>query len=208
MIARVSIRSSHVWSDRCLDSCPTETGDAGNDGTHLYADDPDALGRVYVGPYLHLSPAFSMVAADAASGAVCGYALATTDTTAFFERFAEEWAPPLRALFADPPLDARAAWTPAQHMHRVCHHPRELHCRVPPAVDQRRYPAHLHIDLVPRAQGRGLGRMLISALLGELQRAGVVGVHLGMHPMNARAKVHNRRGFGQQKARRRPKLTL
>ena len=155
----------------------------------MYAEDPDALGRVYVGPYLHLSPEFSLVAADAATGRVCGYALAAADTAAFFARFEREWAPLVSAQCADPPLDARAVWSPAQHMHRVCHHPTEQHCRVPPAVDQRRYPAHLHIDLLPRAQGRGLGRKLISRLLGELQRAGVVGVHLGMHPLNARAKV-------------------
>ena len=29
-----------------------KTGDHGADGTDLYVEDPDALGRIFVGPYL------------------------------------------------------------------------------------------------------------------------------------------------------------
>jgi hypothetical protein len=41
------------------------TGDSGADGTELYAEDPDSLGRYYVGPYLSYCPEFSFAIEDA-----------------------------------------------------------------------------------------------------------------------------------------------
>lgn len=40
------------------------------------------------------------------------------------------------------------------------------------------YPAHLHINLLPEARGRGLGGMLVRRWLDELRRLGVPGCHL------------------------------
>jgi ribosomal protein S18 acetylase RimI-like enzyme len=45
----------------------------------------------------------------------------------------------------------------------------------------------LHIDLQERAQGTGLGRLLIERLLGELRERAVPGVHLGVDVTNANA---------------------
>ena len=58
---------------------------------------------------------------------------------------------------------------------RLIHEP-----EVTPAELAEAYPAHLHIDLLERARGRGLGRLLIERLLGELRARGVPGVHLGV----------------------------
>ena len=41
------------------------TGNHGADGEPFYRDDPDALGRVYVGPYLAFEPDFSLMLEDA-----------------------------------------------------------------------------------------------------------------------------------------------
>ncbi len=58
---------------------------------------------------------------------------------------------------------------------------------LPQCAEFRAYPAHLHIDLLPRAQGRGLGRRMIATLLGALHARGVGGVHLEMSAFNERA---------------------
>ena len=50
-----------------------------------------------------------------------------------------------------------------------------------------RYPSHLHIDLLPEAQGQGFGRRLIERLIGQLDERGSSGVHLGVSKANHRA---------------------
>ncbi len=40
------------------------------------------------------------------------------------------------------------------------------------------YPAHLHIDLLPEAQGQSWGRKLIQTLVVALREQGVSGLHL------------------------------
>jgi ribosomal protein S18 acetylase RimI-like enzyme len=49
------------------------------------------------------------------------------------------------------------------------------------------YPAHLHIDLLPEAQGKGWGRALIDALLAALRNRKVPGLHLGVGGANTGA---------------------
>jgi ribosomal protein S18 acetylase RimI-like enzyme len=49
------------------------------------------------------------------------------------------------------------------------------------------YPSHLHIDLLPRMQGRGLGRQLMETLLAALRASGSRGVHLHVGRANERA---------------------
>ena len=49
------------------------------------------------------------------------------------------------------------------------------------------YPAHLHIDLKARAQGKGLGSAMIKTLLHALKSKGAAGVHLEMSSVNYRA---------------------
>ena len=165
-----------------------ETGDHGADGTSFYTDDPDALGRIFVGPYLAFEPELSFVLED--DEGVCGYVLATTDSRAFFARYEAEWRPALARDFPEPCGDP-AGWTRAQQVHREYHHP-DYHC--PEPYDS--YPAHAHIDLVPRAQGRGFGQPMMQHIVAELAKRGVPGVHLGVSGRNERALAfYARLGF-------------
>jgi len=51
----------------------------------------------------------------------------------------------------------------------------------------KRYPAHLHIDLLPAARGQGAGRRLINAWLDRLRSLDVAGCHLQTFAENHRA---------------------
>lgn len=160
------------------------TGEAGSDATALYRD-PDLLGHVYCGPYPVADPALTFVVAD--EHGVGGYVVATADTVAFDEWLDEHWWPVLRAehpLRADPG-DGTADHVLVERLQRWPH-------TTPPAG----FPAHLHIDLLPRLQGQGWGRRLIDALRDELRSRGVPGVHLGVDPRNTGAVAFYRRlGF-------------
>jgi ribosomal protein S18 acetylase RimI-like enzyme len=58
------------------------------------------------------------------------------------------------------------------------------------------YPSHLHIDLLPRAQGRGLGRAMMERVLDLLRRHGSRGAHLGVSLPNRAAQAFYRKlGF-------------
>lgn len=50
-----------------------------------------------------------------------------------------------------------------------------------------RWPAHLHLDLLPAGRGKGLGRRLMEAWLARLNECGSPGVHLGTFAENANA---------------------
>lgn len=175
----VSIRHAEPRDRDALYEICLLTGDSGQDGRHLYSD-PEILGHVYAGPYLALQPDFAFVAED--SGGVAGYVLGTPDTAAFEARLDAEWWPTLRERYADPG-EVDAAQIPRDAViARKFYHPG----RADPAL-LGRYPAHLHIDLLPRLQGKGAGRALMTTLLDALHDAGVPGVHLGVGAANTHA---------------------
>ncbi len=164
-----------------------KTGDRGADGEPLFRDDPDALGRVFVGPYLKFEPDLALMLQDASG--VCGYALASFDSRAFYDRYEREWRPGLCAQFPAPTGD-RSAWTPLQWTYHEYHHP-EYFC--PEPYDE--FPSHLHIDLLPRGRRQGHGQTMMNTLMDRLQARGSPGVHLGMHASNEPA-YHFYRALG------------
>ena len=165
------------------------TGDSGRDATHLHTD-RDALGHVYVGAYLAFEPELALVLEDGAG--VCGYALAALDTRDFQRRYVEEWLPPLRARRAAPAGPA-AGWSRDEQLWHLYHHP-ELFLPEPYAD----HPSHLHLDLLPRAQGRGHGRAMMEELLGRLAGRGSPGVHLAMaHDNHRAAAFYAKLGFSE-----------
>ena len=52
-------------------------------------------------------------------------------------------------------------------------------------MDAKKYPAHLHIDILPEAQHQGYGAKLMDVLMDYLAEKGVKGVHLGVGGDNA-----------------------
>jgi ribosomal protein S18 acetylase RimI-like enzyme len=164
--------------DALYDIC-LKTGDGGRDASDLYAD-PRRLGQLYAAPYAVLEPRCCFVAQD--DEGVCGYVVGALDTFAFEKRCRAEWWPPLRREVSEPSDKPRDAWTPDERLAHLIHHPE----RTPRAVNQP-YPSHLHINLYPRQQGRGLGRRLVDRWLERIWLLGSIGAHLGVAPANQRA---------------------
>lgn len=149
-----------------LEIC-VRTGDAGRDASGLHPDARVLTDR-YATPYLDLEPALAVLAT--VGDEVVGYVLGTADTARFAERFA---AHPSSLTAAERREHADRLLTPEAAL----------------------LPAHLHIDLLPAAQGRGAGRALIEAFVAALP-AGTAGVHLVVDPANTGAQAFYRRvGF-------------
>ena len=163
--------------DALYDIC-LATGAAGADAAHLYRD-PKIIGHIYAGPYGVLEPQSALVVED--DGGVGGYIIGTQDTFRFEKELEAEWWPALRARYADP-AGPREGWSADERMAYLMHHP----ARTPRRISEP-YPAHLHIDMLPRLQGMGVGRKLIAAWLAQMAVRGVAAAHLGVGPANARA---------------------
>lgn len=162
-----------------------QTGDSGKDATELYRN-PDLLGHVYVGPYLVGQPAHAFVAADMQG--VAGYTFAAIDTRAFEAWEESEWWPSLREQY---PLTEGTS--PDDEVIGLLHNPESA-----PDEVVAEYAAHLHIDLLPRIQGQGLGRALMERVLESLRENGANGVHLGVADDNENAtQFYRHLGFDE-----------
>ena len=166
-----------------------QTGDAGQDATPLHQD-RELLGHVHVGPYLALEADLVAVLEDAAG--VCGYVVGVPDTRLFRRRLEDEWLPPLRRRYPAPAGNP-SHWSPDEQLCHLIHRPPEA-----PASVVDRFPAHLHINLLPRAQGRGQGHRMMAHLLSRLRGSGASAVHLGVLARNRRAvRFYRGLGFGE-----------
>ena len=130
-------------------------------------------------PYLAYEPQFALILED--GDGVCGYAMGALDSKVFFDRYEREWRPGLCARFPEPRGDS-AKWSRPQMVYSWYHHPDYF---MPEPYD--RYPSHLHIDLLPRAQGRGFGRRMMEGVMDRLRACGSPGAHLGVSIPNSGA---------------------
>ncbi|WP_372593678.1 GNAT family N-acetyltransferase [Actinotalea sp.] len=161
------------------------TAESGGDARGLYCDD-DLVPDIYAGPYLELEPDLAFVVDD--GGRAVGYVLGARDTPAFAAAFRERWLPRVAGRHPEPPS---APSTPAEAMLASLHDPERM---VRPELAP--YPAHLHVDLLPQAQGQGWGRVLIRTLLAELRGHGIAAAHLTHAPENVNAAAfYARLGF-------------
>jgi ribosomal protein S18 acetylase RimI-like enzyme len=167
----------------CFDVC-VRTAAVGADARGHYSSDA-LMGDLFFGPYVDLDPALAFVVATGQH--VLGYVVATADTREFVRRYRSELLPEFARRY--PLVDPASG--PEAFMISLGHDPERL---LLPVVDA--YPAHLHIDLLPEVQGRGLGRRLIDTERSALAARGVPAVHLSMMTANRAARAfYDRLGF-------------
>jgi len=172
MIRPVELGDLDALYEVCL-----RTGDAGDDASARFVDGR-LLGEVYVGPYLRMPSGIGFTAVE--EGIPSGYVLAAVDTRQFEAECEADWWPPLRDRYPQPVAEDPS--TDDAEIIALIHDPES-----PPDEIVARYPAHLHIDLLPELQGRGVGREMMGRLLDDLRARGVPGVHLGVDARNQRA---------------------
>lgn len=160
------------------------TGNNGQDASGLYAD-PDLLGHFYAGPYAVLEPDLCFVLT--CQKKPCGYILGASDSARYQSWFEAEWSPMLRERYPLP--------DPSDKTADACHI-RLMHTGYRFDPDLENYPAHLHIDLLPEAQGKGLGRQLMETFIAKLREKKVPGLHLIVGSANTGAvQFYQRVGF-------------
>ena len=175
------------FESRDLDAAYRICHEVGNKGAGP-DDDPGIIGHVYVGPYAKLAPELAFVAED--DEGVCGYVLGVLDSKSHYQRYVDEWLPVICALYAEPEGDEEQ-WSRTEQILSGLHNPEFF---APPQLAK--YPSHLHIDLLPRAQGKGLGTRMIDHTIERLKELGSCGVHLETEAANKDAqRFFRKNGF-------------
>jgi ribosomal protein S18 acetylase RimI-like enzyme len=144
------------------------TAAAGKDSTGR-TQLPDLVSDIFAVPYTVHDPEFCFVVDDGER--VVGYIVGCGDTPAFATWFRDEWVPEVAGKYpawADMPR----SWD--RFMVYVLHHSYDR-MAVP---DVAGYPSHLHLDLVPEYQRKGLGGELMATYLAALRAGGVPAVHV------------------------------
>lgn len=161
------IRPFRAGDEPALADICLKTADAGADATGVL-DDDDLWAEIFVLPYAARHPEFAFVV-ESDDGRVVGYIVSAPDTAAFEEWFATQWWPRFTTRWPQP-------GDGGSRQDGILRYAYGRAGGAQPFGDE--YPAHLHIDLLPEAQGLGLGRRLIETLEQALRDAGVRGLHL------------------------------
>jgi GNAT superfamily N-acetyltransferase len=171
-----SIRPASADNRPILSRICLLTGDAGQSGEGQYHF-PELLGLVYAEPYVVVPPwfGFLLVCTESdGSDEVVGYVLGTPYTRAFESAIEKTWYTHLWPKYPKDPYPPNA--TPAdQHMINVIHTPDTA----PQAVIDVSQ-AHIHIDLLPQAQGKGWGTKLIAKAVEYLKEQGCDSLFVGI----------------------------
>lgn len=150
------------------------TGADGGDASGTI--DEEILGHFFAAPYAILEPELCFILTD--FGVPVGYVLGTQDSHKFAEATEAKWWPHLREKYPLRDQDDRS---------REAMMVKAIHSGYQAPEISTEYPAHLHIDLLPEAQGRGLGREMVETFISALTDRGVRGLHLGVSKGNHRA---------------------
>ncbi len=154
--------------------------------------DPLLVGLRWAAGYIRHSPEYCFIAEDSRNEPT-GYLLCAPDTLKYQKYYNENIAGEIRERLSllrqnQPLLYSRFSDSFAP---RTPHYSR-------PALQNicTDYPAHLHINLLPKARGTGTGGALMTQLFSLLDKSGCPGLHLLTGRQNTRAAgFYRRMGF-------------
>ena len=153
--------------------------------------DPELVSYRWAAWYVRHAGDFSFAAVDG-NGKAVGYVLCAPDTNEYTLSYETEMVP----LIEERMQRLRISHPELYERFRLSFLPEAGEYSLPELRSVlREYPAHLHIDLLPGYQKRGLGGRLMEALLERLRGAGTAGVHLCVGTGNVNAVGFYRR-FG------------
>lgn len=169
-----------------------QTGNSGTDATRLFKD-PYILGQYYAAPYFFYDIRLCFIAELHAVPQ--GYLVAVQDTEAYRKWLSTEWLPKLVERYPLDSLNNTGLSRNEQNIIQILH---SDHTTTPDTSRElyTKYPAHLHIDLLPSLQGKGCGRELMQTLFTELKKRNTPGLHLGVDKDNTTAQgFYKKMGF-------------
>lgn len=170
------------------------TSDAGKSGLALH-DFPELPGLTYATPYLTRKSTWAYVLEEEDTKEVVGYVVGAYDTRAYEEDVFNNWFPvhAIRYRCGSPLENPNIKSSDKSYLERYQNpkkHYRALDANVAFS------PAHLHINILGKHQGKGWGRRMIGKAVEHLKEMGLDGLWVGIDPRNEEARrFYKRIGF-------------
>jgi len=171
----ILLREAIIGDEQQVSQICLQTANSGTDATDLYSY-PDLPALVWATPYLHFDACFCFVIEQ--DEQLLGYIVSVPDTEAFKRWQDENWWPIVEKRLQ--------GFEPKTEFDQLGLSAIKNEKQSAPSF-AKQFPAHLHINLLPEAQGTGFGRKLIEAACKKLASAQVTGVHLGVSKQNTNA---------------------
>ena len=172
---KLTIRTAIPDDEEGIARVCLKTADSGQDASSLYSRS-DIPALIWATPYLIHSLEHCFVVEK--DREILGFVVTTANTRTFEAWQKTSWWPE-----AERRLQSFQPETNRDHEVVTI-----VDAKGPPAPSYADdYPAHLHINLLPEAQGTGFGRKLITTALDILRKDQVTGLHLGVAFKNTKA---------------------
>lgn len=132
--------------------------------------------------YVKFEPENGFVAVDNESNRVAGYIIGTLDTVVQEKRFSRTmtWSIVLRAITV-------TSWRYPESFRTLLHFNRYMNRQSWLHEIHEKYRAHLHINILPEFQHRGIGSRLLERFEQHVSDCGVAGIHLSTSERNVSA---------------------
>jgi len=132
------------------------------------------VGHYYAAPYLYFDIECCFVAT--VEKIPKGYILGTLNTEEYTKWLNKEWLPKIRNYYDLNKLNVNDHFE--AHLNSCIINDTKFEEQL---IE---YPAHLHIDLLPELQGKGMGRKLMNVFFETCRKKNAVKVHLGVSKEN------------------------
>lgn len=184
----MEIRNYKPTDIRYLYDICLKTGNSGKDASRMYRN-IFLLGEFYAAPYVKFHPELAFILEE--NGIPLGYIIGTDDSIRFRQLTEKYWFNVLRDKYPYPSDTDKSDDAKIVRLIYNGYSPRE---------ELTAYPAHLHIDILPAGQGKGMGRKLIHTFINKLKELNVPALHLEVGKKNINAiNFYKKTGFEQLK---------
>ena len=146
------------------------------DANFSFQNFPDIIGDIRVIPYLEFSPGLCFVAED--NWRVCGYIMATCDSTEFYKFLMETWLPRIRKKYPCPNDD-----TELNSETRLCAslYQTKIDMTSSILID---FPSHFQVDLTTHDRSRSILTRMVRCIISVLKAKGSKGIHVEVNEEN------------------------
>lgn len=178
---KIEIRNAEITDLPYLYDICLKTGYNGDDASHLYSD-PWLVGQYYVAPYVVYDATNCLIAydSDADYQKPLGYIVGSDNTDMYYKWFYSTWTKHLQKIYGN-----CMVWKTDYEKWLIEGLYQENKVTNEALIDE--FSGHLHIDLLPVLQGKGVGKRLLNEFSDTLLKKGCKGIHLGVSKKNQNA---------------------